>query len=104
MTLTEVGCFTWYQSIGLPDKIKSFENLFSKRKFKEAFLKEKYYFILKRQSPPQSHRYYLLPFVLNLSFLFQHVWRPYSPATDAFTPPPPLREPANGRIAEQEDE
>jgi len=46
-----VGCFTWYQSIGLPDKIKSSEKLFSKRKFKEAFLKEKYYFILKRQSP-----------------------------------------------------
>jgi len=48
VTLTEVGCFTWYQSIGLPDKIKSFEKLFSKRKFKEAFLKRKILFYFKK--------------------------------------------------------
>jgi len=52
VTLTEVGCYTWYQSWRLPDLIKNFWKLFSKRFWKGSIFKSKAYF---EKHSPLSH-------------------------------------------------
>jgi len=64
VTLTDVGCYIWYQRRRLPDWAKAFKKpseIIFKTFTKKHFSKEKFY----ERHIPQSHMHYLL--ILSLS-------------------------------------
>ena len=65
VTLTEVWCYTWYQSWRLPDWVKFLKTIF-KKVLEGSIFKNKAYF--EKHDPQEPYIFLPVLFVLNLSF------------------------------------